>query len=77
MFFWLNDLLNFNFFLNFSNTCGAYKDQFSRISHYKNIRELILLFFMPALKKIKTTYVMRNLNLYVPDKGTYMTNQLY
>ena len=32
---------------------------------------------MLTLKKLKTKYVMRNLHLYVPNKGTYVTNQLY
>ena len=47
------------------------------IKHYKNIRELLLWFFMLTIKKLKTTNVMRNFYLYVPNKGTYMTNQLY
>ena len=32
---------------------------------------------MLTLKNLKTTYVMIHLHLYVPNKGTYMTNQLY
>ena len=31
---------------------------------------------MLTLKKVETTYVMRNLPLYVPKKGTYMTVEL-
>ena len=32
---------------------------------------------MLTLKNLKITYVMGNLHLYVPNKDTYMTNQLY
>ena len=32
---------------------------------------------MSTLRKLKTTYAMRNLHLYVPNKGTYFTSQLY
>ena len=43
----------------------------------KYSRTFILAFFLLTLKKLKTTYVMKNLHLYVPKKRTYMTNQLY
>ena len=32
---------------------------------------------MLTLKQVKTTYAMKNLHLYVPNKVTYMTNQLH
>ena len=32
---------------------------------------------MLTFKKLKTTYVMKNLHLYAPNKGTDMTSQLY
>ena len=37
----------------------------------------LALFFMLTLKKLKTIYVMINLHLFIPNKGTYIADQLY
>ena len=44
------------------------------MNHYENIRELLPTLL--TLKKLRTKYVIRHLHLYVPNKGTYMANQL-
>ena len=43
----------------------------------KNSQTLTLVSHFDSKKNLKTTYVMINLRLCVPNKGTYMINQLY
>ena len=53
------------------------KISFREYKPLKNISKPYFSFFMSTLRKLKTTYAMRNLHLYVPNKGTYLTSQLY
>ena len=46
--------------------------EFKPLQKYSRTRTLVF-----HINSKKATYLMRNLHLYVPNKDTYMTNQLY